>query len=183
MVTLSKFALKPGKFHFQMLKHIAIYLCRTKHWATTYHKPTRDKTLPTNPFTFLTSDQNLPQIPTQYEDGLNLTCFVDAAHANDLRTRRSTTGYAFHFSGGCISYGCKTQSATATSSTEAEFYAAVMAAKDAKYIRAILRELGFSMDKPTQIYCDNQSTIKMVNSKIPTGRSWHICIQWFAIQD
>ena len=147
------------------------------------HKTKIDNGLPPNPFQFLHGDESLPDFPTANENGLQLSCFVDAAHANDLRTRQSTTGYALHLSGGCISYRCKTQSATATSSTEAEFYAAVMAAKHTKYIRAVLTDLGFEQQSATPIYCDNQSTIKMVNSQIPTERSRHICVQWFAVQD
>ena len=50
--------------------------------------------------------------------------FVDAAHANSLTKRRSTTGIVFTFCGGAIVYKSKTQSLTATSSTEDEFIAA-----------------------------------------------------------
>jgi hypothetical protein len=110
-------------------------------------------------------------------------CFVDAAHANDLRNRRSTTGYAFTLCGGVVSYRTKTQSITATSSTEAEFLAAVLAAKHAKYLRSILKELGFPQLAPTPIYEDNMSAIRMINAKVPTERSRHIDIQHFAIQD
>ena len=113
----------------------------------------------------------------------HLTCFVDAAHGNDLRRRRSTTGYAFVLCGAAVSYRTKTQSITATSSTEAEFLAAVFAAKHAKYLRAILKELGFPQDGPTPIYEDNMSAIQMINAKVPTERSRHIDIQFFAIQD
>ena len=58
-----------------------------------------------------------------------LNSFVDAAHANDLRTRRSTTGFVFTFAGSAVLYRSRTQSIVATSSTEAEFIAAVHAAK------------------------------------------------------
>ena len=108
---------------------------------------------------------------------------MDAAHANDLRNRRSTTGYAFTLAGGAISYRCKTQSITATSSTEAEFLAAVTAAKQARYLRAVLFELGFGQESPTPIYEDNQAAINIVNSRTPTERSRHIDIQHFALQD
>ena len=74
-------------------------------------------------------------------------------------------------------------SITATSSTEAEFIAAVLAAKQARYLRSILSDLGFAQDKPTNIYVDNVSAINIVNSKIPTERSRHIDIQYLAIQD
>ena len=65
----------------------------------------------------------------------------------------------------------------------AEFLAAVVAAKQAKYLRAVLTELGFPPAGPTPIYEDNMSAINMINNRIPTNRSRHIDIQHFAIQD
>ena len=59
----------------------------------------------------------------------------------------------------------------------------MLAAKHAKYLRAILRELGFPMKAPTPIYEDNMSAINMINARVPTERSHHIDIQHFAIQD
>ena len=109
--------------------------------------------------------------------------FMDAVHGTDLKKKRSISGYAFMMSGGCISYRCKTQSLTATSSTEAEFYSAVAAAKHAKYLRAVLNDLGFRQEEPTPIYCDNQSAIRIINGRIPTERARHISIQYFAVQD
>ena len=58
--------------------------------------------------------------------------------------------------------------------------AAVSAAKHAKYLRAVLLELGFPQDGPTPLYEDN---INMINNRIPTERSRHIDIQHFAIQE
>ena len=68
-------------------------------------------------------------------------------------------------------------------STEAEFLVAVLAAKHVKHSHAMLTELGFSQNIPTDVCCDNQSAIKMTNSKMPAERSRHIGIQHFAIQD
>jgi len=68
-------------------------------------------------------DPQLPEFPAV--DTQEPVAFLDAEHANDLRNRRSTTGYAFLLCGGATSYRCKTQSITATSSTEAEFLVAV----------------------------------------------------------
>jgi ribonuclease HI len=70
----------------------------------------------------------------------------------------------------------------ATSSTEAEFYAAVAAVKTAKYLRSVLSELGFPQAQPTQLYEDNQVVIHMINGQRPTSRTRHVEIQWFAIQ-
>ena len=86
-------------------------------------------------------------------------------------------------SGGVISHCCKTQSVTATSSAEAEFLAAALAAKQAKHLRSsILKELGFEQLGPTTLHCGNQSAINMANARVPTERSRHIDVQHFAAQ-
>ena len=70
-----------------------------------------------------------------------------------------------------------------TSVTAGPLLAAVTAAKQARYLRAILKELGFPQDTPTPMFEDNMSAINMINARIPTERSRHIDIQHFAIQD
>ncbi len=153
-------------------------------WGIHFHRPAALSTLPPCPSDFRPAPLPDPLPGTPDIDTLDtLTCFLDAAHANNLRHRRSTTGFAFLLAGGCISYKGKTQTTTATSSTEAEFYAAVSAAKHALYLRSILTQLGVPLSAPTPLYCDNQSAIKMINARIPTERSRHIAIQHFAIQN
>ena len=111
-------------------------------------------------------------------------CFVDAAHANDLRKRRSTTGVVFTFMGGPIVYKSKTQSLTAGSSTEAEFIAAHSAAKIAIYLRMILKQLGFEQKQPTLIHIDNMSALQMINDNTsPTDRCRHLDIRYWQIQE
>jgi hypothetical protein len=66
--------------------------------------------------------------------------YVDASHVTDLYTRRSVAGLSFYLAGGAIVYKSKLQLTVATSSREAEFIAAVLAAKIAKYLRPILIE-------------------------------------------
>jgi len=73
------------------------------------------------------------------------------------------------------------QAVTATSSTEAEFVAAVQAGKIALYLRSVLLELGYPQDGPTPLYEDNQAAIAMINEDKPTSRSRHIEIQHYAI--
>ena len=46
----------------------------------------------------------------------------------------------------------------------------------------MLTELGFPQLKPTRIFEDNASTIKIVNARVPTERTRHIDIRFFAIQ-
>jgi len=164
-----------------MLKKVAKYLRATKDWGIIYRRSRPDTSLPPSNFIRSTTDAELPEFPNI--DTQEPVVFLDAAHANDLRNRQSTTGYAFLLCGGAISYRCKTQSITATSSTEAEFLAAVATAKHARYMRTIMTDLGFPPKGPTVMYCDNQFAINMINARVPTERSRHIDIQHFAIQD
>jgi hypothetical protein len=180
VITLSKFSTCPADIHYNLLKKVCKYLRETRDWGIIYRKTSVDSSLPPMAFLRVAAPKDLPPFPA---DSACLTGFLDAAHANDLRNRRSTTGYGFVLAGGAISYRCKTQSITATSSTEAEFLAAVTSAKHAKYLRAVMTELGFPQSEPTPLYSDNQSAINMINSRVPTERSRHIDIQHFAIQE
>ena len=87
------------------------------------------------------------------------------------------------FGGGPIAYNSKIQSTVSISSTEAEFLAAVHAAKISKYLRSILPELGYVQHEPTCLYEVNAAAILMINASRPTPRSRHIDIQHFAIQE
>ena len=46
-----------------------------------------------------------------------------------------------------------------------------------------MEELGIENNEPTPIYEYNQSAIEIINANKPTGRSRHIDIRFFAIQD
>ena len=56
-------------------------------------------------------------------------------------------------------------SITALSSTKAELIAAVTAAKNIKYVRSVMEELGVENTNPTPIYKDNQSTTEIIKTK------------------
>lgn len=130
----------------------------------------------------LATDPALPTFPEPTQS-THLAGYVDAAHATDLTTRRSITGLVFMFCGGPIAYKSKIQSTVSTSSSEAEFTAAVHAAKIAKYLQSILVEIGYPQDGPTTLYEDNAAAILMINASRPTPQSCHIDIQHFAIHE
>lgn len=87
------------------------------------------------------------------------------------------------YGGAAIAYKSKVQSTVATSSTEAEFLAAVTAAKITKYLRAVLFALDFGEPDATVLYEDNEAAIAMVNENKPTPRARHVDIQHFALQE
>ncbi|KAI2496066.1 retrotransposon [Fragilaria crotonensis] len=182
VTTLARFSDHPAKIHYDALRRVARYLRMTKNWGLLYWRHSKLSSLPTGLFEILSPDLSLPDFP-QSQVATELTGYVDAAHATDLHTRRSITGLVFMFGGGPIAYKSKIQPTVSTSSTEAEFIAAVHAAKIAKYLRSILLELGYPQTSPTTLYEDNAAAILMVNAQRPTPRSRHIDIQHFAIQE
>jgi hypothetical protein len=130
-------------------------------WGIIYWRQNPVDSLPRINLPDVPIDPSLLMFPTH--DLLQLTEYVDAAHATDLKTRRS--GYVFTLAGGAVTFESKLQATVATSSTEAGFVAAVSAAKVAKYLRSVILELGFGQGKPTPLYVDNQAEIVMVNER------------------
>ena len=184
ITTLSKFSSGPSAFHYKLLRGLAKYLRSTITWGIRFNRPT-----PLN-LDILEDSVPYPELLNSKDDfpvDVNrpvLQAFVDAAFGNDLTRRRSTTGLVFTFCGGAIIYRSKTQTLTAGSSTEAEFIAAVTAAKLARYLRCVLKQLEEEQTEPTDIYIDNLSALKIINDNCsPTERTRHMDLRFFSIQD
>ena len=130
---------------------------------------------------------DLPELDEEFPVNIKeavLKGFVDASHGTDFRKMRSITGLIFTFCGGAVVYRSKTQSLTAGSSTEAELIGAYTAGKIARYLRFILKQLGFIQIGPTPIYIDNLSALKIINDNTsPTERTRHMDIRFFGLQD
>ncbi|KAL3741671.1 hypothetical protein ACJRO7_017180 [Eucalyptus globulus] len=113
----------------------------------------------------------------------DLLGFTDSDYAGDQDDRRSTSGYAFMFGTGAISWSSKKQPIVTLSSTEAEFVAATASACQAIWLRRILEELQFKQPGPTKIFCDNNSAIKLSKNPVLHGRSKHIDVKFYFLRD
>ncbi|UYV76125.1 hypothetical protein LAZ67_13002672 [Cordylochernes scorpioides] len=109
--------------------------------------------------------------------------FSDADFAGDLDTRKSTTGYVFMLNNGPISWCSQKQNCVSLSTTESEYIAASKATKEAIWLRHLLRELHQEQVKPTTIFCDNQSCIRLVHNPEYHKRTKHIDISYHFIRD
>ena len=112
-----------------------------KTWGLRYRKTTmlQDNKLKDGNFNFslIPLPNNLPPFPPLPANA-TITCVVDAAYANIKPKQKSTTGFAIMMANAAIVYKLKTQMKTVQSSTKAEFYVAVSAAKTFLYLRSIL---------------------------------------------
>ncbi|CAB4002241.1 Hypothetical predicted protein [Paramuricea clavata] len=142
---LSRFLDKPDESHWKAAKRVLRYLKGTTDLRLTFLK--------------------------------NSSCDIvgdsDADCSGDLNDRKSTTGYYFKFegNGGAISWEVKKQATVALSTAEAEYQAMAAAAQEAIYLRALLKDFGFPMEKATDIGEDNQSCIKMCHNPVMHKRS------------
>jgi Reverse transcriptase (RNA-dependent DNA polymerase) len=102
--------------------------------------------------------------------------YCDANHGGDVVTRRSTTGFVFLLHGAAVAWQSKLQPTVALSTTEAEYQAAGMAAREALWFRKLLPELGETVEGPTLILCDSESVRALLRNPMTTQRSKHIDI-------
>ncbi len=67
-------------------------------------------------------------------DLTDLVAFANAAYATDIKTHHSISSYVIAYGGAAIAYKAKMQPTIVTSSTEAEFIAAVYTTKAVKHL-------------------------------------------------
>lgn len=100
--------------------------------------------------------------------------FTDADWAGDAVNRRSTSGYCFNLGSAVVSWCSKKQSTVALSSTEAEYMAATMAAQECIWLKCLMEDIFSKVDYAVQIYCDNESAIRLALNPVFHGRTKHI---------
>ena len=176
--TMSKFSSNPSECHHKLLKGMAKCLQIAKSWGIKFARPEPDSDCQ--------EPAPSPDAVGEFDIDINqprLMGFVDVSCGNDLRKRRSITGFVFTHVGGAVSCESKTQTLTASSHAEAEFIAACDAGKTARCLRFTLQELGFPQEGPTEIHVDNQAALQITNdNQCPTVRTRHLDICWFSLQ-
>ncbi len=110
----SRFAKNPGHQHTEFVKTILRYLKGSRDRGITYGG----------------------------QDELLIEGYSDSDWAGDKESRKSTSGFIFMLNGGPVSWCSKRQPTVALSSTEAEYIALTLAAKEATWLRLLLTELG-----------------------------------------
>ncbi|KAJ9560092.1 hypothetical protein OSB04_005252 [Centaurea solstitialis] len=147
---ISRYMECPTELHLSAAKRILRYLQGTKEFGLFYKKGEKSE----------------------------LFGFTDSDYAGDVDDRKSTSGYAFMMGTGAVSWSSKKQPIVTLSSTEAELVAATGCASQAVWLKNILKELLWKETGPTQIYCDNTSTIKLSKNPVLHGRSKHIDVKY-----
>lgn len=111
-------------------------------------------------------------------DKNQLVGFSDADYANDSESRKSTTGFCIFFGNGPIAWRSQRQPIVTLSTTEAEYVAGCELTKSLSPIREQLIELKqVDETKPTPVFIDNQSAIKIAVNEGGQARTKHIDVR------
>lgn len=112
-----------------------------------------------------------------YKSEGDLAVYTDSDYSGDVDTRRSTAGMVTINKGGAISWYSKVMSTVALSTTEAEYMAATLAAKEGLWLEKFSKAFG-KRSEPVRLYGDNQGALKLAKNPIEGTRSKHIDVQW-----
>ena len=156
---LSQFLNNPSSKHLLAVKRVLRYLQGTSSYGITYRPPP-----------------------------LRLQGYSDADWAGDLDTRRSTTGYVVMLNNGAIVWQSRRQPTVALSTMESEYMALTEAAKELKWIKTLLAELGYSNgdsidEPPTDLFSDNQSAIALAKNPVSHARAKHIDLRHHFVRE
>ncbi len=144
MSALSQFLGNPGIMHWEAVKRVFCYLAGTKAFELTYG-----------------SEQQ------------GLEGFTDADGMMQEH-RHAISGYAFLFDGGTISWSSRKQEIVTLSTVEAEYVAAMHAAKEAIWLCKLLAKLFPYLLTPTPLHCNNQAALKLATDNNYHARTKHI---------
>ena len=130
------------------------------------------------------------------DSGSEVVGYTDSDWASEA-DGQSRAAYVFKLAGGAISWGSKKLEGISDSSTVAEYKALSNGAKEAIWLRQLLGELRQStqpitlrsdedaareVNKPTVLYCDNQSAIKLAKNPVQHQRTKHVKLAWHLIR-
>ncbi|XP_058217335.1 uncharacterized mitochondrial protein AtMg00810-like [Rhododendron vialii] len=105
---------------------------------------------------------------------LRVEVFTDADWAGSPSDRRSTIGYCTFVGGNLVTWKSKKQTMVVRSSAEAEYHAMDYTTCEVVWLRSFLEELGFQVQLPIPMYCDNQAAIHIASNLVFHERTKHI---------
>jgi hypothetical protein len=132
--------------------------------------------------TYLNTTRNLLLQLGGIATNLTLNAYSDADWGGDLDNRRSRTGFVVLLNSSPIIWLSKLQLSPALSSTEAEYIALSICARDVIWSRNLMNQLGFAQENPTRIYEDNASCIKIAESRKQLPGTKHVAIRYHFIR-
>ena len=109
--------------------------------------------------------------------------YTDADWVGYKGDRRSTSGYFTFLGGNLVTWRSKKQNVVARSSGEAELRGMILGICEGLWLKFLLQDLGYSPNKPIQLYCDNKASCDMAHNSIHHDRTKHVEVDRFFIKE
>src|SRR5271157_191987 len=148
VMTLSQYSSCPTESHLIAAKRVLRYVAHTITWKLFYPRKSPS----------------------------SLIGYSDSSYASCPDDRRSITGNIFQLNGCTITWASQKQRSVAVSSTEAEYMALSLTARQAIWLSSGLTEIGFPLIP--NILCDNQGSISLSKDPRMHKRSKHIDVHY-----
>jgi hypothetical protein len=136
--TLSQLMVEPRRVLWVTAKHLLKYLCGTVDYGLDY----------------------------QRGDGVHLVGYTDSDWAGCVSDKKSTSGCCFGLGSTVVSWFIQKQKLVDLNSAKAEYMVASQASCEALWLGKLLVGLFGVQLRPTMIYCDNQSCIKLSENPV-----------------
>ncbi|GKE20340.1 uncharacterized mitochondrial protein-like protein [Tanacetum coccineum] len=104
----------------------------------------------------------------------HLRAYCDSDWADDVVSRKSTTGFCIFLDDSFISWKSKKQDVLLRSSAEAEYRVMAITTSEIVWLRWLFTDTGFYITSPTPLYCDNRSAIQIARNTVFHERTKHI---------
>ncbi|KAG7355160.1 hypothetical protein IV203_004516 [Nitzschia inconspicua] len=173
---LAKFMQKPGRKHFEILKHLLHHIqCHRCSAGIKFYIDM--KLSPLYQMMIETGNAAHADAP--------LILFTDSSFQDCPDTTKSTGGYLIFMRGGVVDNSSHLAGVVCHSSCEAECCHATSGLMAAAFIRKVFNEiLGFNSDKPLTIPLgiDSQSAMDTANSHEETSRTRHIARRYHYVR-
>jgi hypothetical protein len=105
---------------------------------------------------------------------LEVEGYIDADWVGSITDRKSTSGYFTFVGGNLVTWRSKKQNVVARSSAEAEYRAMSHGVYELLWLRILIGELGFNLEKPVNLYCDNKVAISIAHNPIQHDHTKHV---------
>ena len=155
---LSQYNTDPGEAHWHQAKHVLRYLNKTEDHGLTYER--------------------------NEEPRIKIYC--DANWASDVDDRHSLSGMIMKLGRNTVQWYSSKQKSILTSTMEAEYVALARGAKEAIWVRMILKELDlfvYLVSDSIEMYCDNRAAIDYSKNRMENNKTKHIDIAYHIVRE
>ncbi|GKV27559.1 hypothetical protein SLEP1_g36721 [Rubroshorea leprosula] len=151
---MSRFMHSPSEIHFKVAKRILRYVKGMTDFRVLYISSTNVK----------------------------LIGFIDNDWAGLEEDMKNTSERCFSIGSGVISWSSKKQDSVAKSTVEAEYIATSLATDQVVWFRKPMNDLKQPQMHPTELFCNNLSTVAIVKDLVLHGSTKHIKIKFHSIR-